>query len=176
MIRRLIPLCLVFAACRVEEAPVPKSTPPATSAALKTLALNGDPGKALSVHDAKASKEERILVEGRIQEVVKGFASFKLIDTSLDYCGAGGSMDDCSTPWDYCCIPKDEIIAATVLVEVREGGKIVKIDALPGLKLLDLVVVKGKRIEDEHGNVTVLADGWFRRERPELRDGLEWPE
>ena len=48
-------------------------------------------------------------------------------------------------------------------------------DALPGLRLLDRIAVKGKLVHDAHGNATILADGWFRRDRPPLRDGLRWP-
>ena len=48
--------------------------------------------------------------------------------------------------------------------------------ALPKLRLLDLVAVKGKLVKDGHGNVIVRATGWFRRDRQELGDDLRWPE
>jgi hypothetical protein len=47
---------------------------------------------------------------------------------------------------------------------------------MPSLRLLDLLVVKGTVEKDEHGNVTVVAVGWHRRERPDLPEGLHWPE
>jgi hypothetical protein len=53
---------------------------------------------------------------------------------------------------------------------------VIKSPELPGLRLLDTVVVKGKRVVDEHGNVAIHATGWHRRERPKLREGLHWPE
>ena len=28
---------------------------------------------------------------------------------------------------------------------------------------------------DEHGNVTLLAKGWFRRQQPDLPDYVQWP-
>ncbi len=66
---------------------------------------------------------------------------------------------------------------ATLVVEARGAdGKPLKAGALSGLRLLDLVAVKGKVEKDEHGNVTVVTSGWFTRERPKLREGLRWPE
>jgi len=168
-------LALVVACGCEEKKPVKKAEAPA--AGLDKFAMAQDPGPSISVLEAKQSDADEVVVEGRVQEIVKGFASFKLIDKSLDYCGAGGSEDDkCPTPWDYCCTPQPEIVAATLLVEVRDNSKIVKTQEIPGLRLLDLVVVKGKRVKDEHGNVTLLATGWYKRERPKLREGLSWPE
>jgi hypothetical protein len=69
------------------------------------------------------------------------------------------------------------VAVATISVEARGAdGKPLRADALPGLRLLDLVVAKGKVEKDEHGNVTVVTTGWFSRERPKLPDGLRWPE
>jgi hypothetical protein len=68
------------------------------------------------------------------------------------------------------------VAVATLNVEARgPDGKPLKADSVPGLRLLDLVVAKGKVEKDDHGNVTVVATGWFSRERPELPDGLDWP-
>ena len=164
-------------ACGGEEKKKTGKKAEAPAAGLDKFVMAQDPGPAISVKEAKKSDAEEVIVEGRVQEIVAGFASFKLIDRSLDYCGAGGSEDDkCPTPWDYCCTPQPEIVAATLLVEVRDNSKIVKTLQIPGLRLLDLVVVKGKLIKDEHGNVTILATGWYNRERPKLREGLSWPE
>ena len=65
---------------------------------------------------------------------------------------------------------------ATLNVEARgHDGRPLSAASLPGLRLLDLVVAKGKVEKDEHGNVTVVTTGWFTRERPTLPDGLDWP-
>ena len=171
-------LCSLTLACGgAEDKP---ATPPAkTAPGIAKLTLSKDPGEALSVakaRDAKANDE--VIVVGRISNIVKGYASFNLIDTALDYCGSGSdAMEQCATPWDYCCIANDEKAEATVVVEAHGAdGKVIPSASLPGLRLLDLVAVKGKLQKDEHGNVTVLASGWHRRERPSLRDGLTWPE
>jgi len=69
------------------------------------------------------------------------------------------------------------VAVATISVEARgPDGRPLKADTVPGFRLLDLVVAKGKVEKDEHGNVTVVATGWFTRERPKLPEGLHWPE
>ena len=159
-----------------------KKTPPAPvadSPALEGLTLAADPGDALSVEDAKAAAPgSEVVAVGRIRNIVKGFASFQLTDTGLDYCGSGADqMEQCPTPWDYCCLPQGEVNEATLLVEARdEKGEALAAGKLPGLRRLDLVVVKGKLAKDEHGNVTIEATGWHRRERPKLHDKVRWPE
>ncbi len=149
--------------------------PPALAAV--DLALASDPGAALSVKAAKEKGHgEEVVVEGRVQEIVKGLAVFRLIDASLDYCGQRpGTMTD-DTPWDYCCETPETRTAATLTVESRGPDGRVRAGAMPSLRLLDLVAVKGRAEKDEHGNVTVVTTGWFRRERPDLPDGLHWPE
>jgi hypothetical protein len=177
MRRNLAFALILVAACAKEEGPSPSSAAPAPSPGLAKLVLKADPGEALPVLQAKEGADGDVLVAGRVGQIVQGFASFRLVDASLAYCGAGGAADDCPTPWDYCCIPKNELTAATLVVEARDAdGKPLRAGSLPGLRLLDLAVVRGKLTRDAHGNVVVLADGWFRRERPDLREGLRWPE
>jgi len=174
---RLIPTLLVLAACAKEEAAPPPSGA-SRGPSLERFNLAEDPGGGIAVLEARKTADGDVVVVGRVGWIVKGYGSFQLVDESLAYCGAGGdSMDDCSTPWDYCCISKDEKNAATLVVEAHdEAGRPVKTDALPGLRLLDLVAVKGKLTRDAHGNPIVVATGWHRRERPDLREGLHWPE
>ena len=157
--------------CAKEEAAPP--TTPKAEAGLARFALKADPGEALSIEDAKeAAPKDEVIAVGRIRAVVKGFASFQLTDEFLDYC-----MEQCATPWDYCCLPQEEVNDATLIVEARDAsGKVLQTADLPGLRNLDLVAVKGKLVKDEHGNVTIEATGWFRRERPKLHDKVRWPE
>jgi hypothetical protein len=74
-----------------------------------------------------------------------------------------------------------ERAAATLAVEVRGvDGRVLGVGR-PGpvllpLRLLDLVAVKGRIEKDEHGNVTIVETMRYVRERPELPDGLHWPE
>jgi hypothetical protein len=174
----LIGLALLPLACSKEE---PKA-PAARTAFLphpdaSRFVLGADPGDALSVRAAKEKGPgEEVIVVGRISNIVKGVVAYNLVDEELDYCGKGSAADSCKTPWDYCCVDAGERAAATLSVEARgTDGKILT-GALPGLRLLDLVAVKGKVEKDEHGNVTVVATGWFPRERPDLPKDLHWPE
>jgi hypothetical protein len=69
------------------------------------------------------------------------------------------------------------VAVATINVQARgSDGKLMPAGSLPGLRLLDLVVVKGKVEKDAQGNVAVITTGWFSRERPTLPDDLHWPE
>ncbi len=163
-------LALVAFACGAKEA----EKPPALAAV--DLGLAADPGTAVAVKQAKEKGHgEEVVVVGRISNIVKGLATFNLVDESLPRCGPG-NMPDCKTPWDYCCEPADVRAAATLTVEARGPDGRILAGAMPSLRLLDLVAVKGKLEKDEHGNVTVIVAGWFRRERPVLPDGLNWPE
>ncbi len=173
--RRVLVIATLLFACSGEEPK--KAAPPATPPL--DLLLKADPGEALSVLVAKEEGPgEEVVVVGRIKTIVKGFASFQLIDQALDYCGSGGdSMEDCPTPWDYCCIAGPVQNEHTLVVDADgEDGKVMKASGLAGLRLLDLVKVKGKLSRDEHDNVTLHATGWFLVERPNLREGLRWPE
>lgn len=168
----LISLALLPLGCGKEEAP------PATTgrvAELKTA--EADPGPAVSVKQAKEKGHgEEVVVQGRVSNIVKGYATFNLVDEALDYCGQQEPGDSCATPWDYCCIASEDRAAATLSVELRGPDGKVAAGVLPSLRLLDLVAVKGKVEKDQHGNVTVVTTDLFRRERPKLRDGLHWPE
>lgn len=179
MIRSLMIVALVFAAgCgSKDEKKQAEPAPVAVDFALAKLMLDKDPGEALAVEDAKdAAPKDEVVVVGRIDNIVKGYATFNIVDEVLDYCNSGNDpMENCATPWDYCCTNPDIKADGTMTVEVRgEDGKVVK-STLP-FRLLDLVVVKGKLVKDEHGNVSVRANSWFRRERPELKGELRWPE
>ncbi|MCK6461676.1 MAG: hypothetical protein L6Q95_17475 [Planctomycetes bacterium] len=171
-------LALLLSACGKEEPAKPLPTQvylPFPD--VDRFALDGDPGEALSVSETKEKGSgEEVVVEGRISNIVKGITIFNLVDEDLYYCGKGGAEDKCKTPWDYCCVDASERAKGTLAVEMRgPDGKPIR-GPLTALRLLDLVAVKGKVEKDEHGNVTVVATGWFRRERPELPDDLHWPE
>jgi hypothetical protein len=175
----LLALALAPAGCG--DAAEKPAAPPAAGrgdASVEALHLAADPGEALAVADAKAKAPlDEAVVVGRIDSIVKGLATMTVVDASLDYCGVGGDpMENCETPWDYCCTAKDAKTANTMTVElVNAGGETLEASELP-LRLLDLVAFRGKLEKDEHGNVTLLATGFFRRDRPKLPDGLRWPQ
>jgi len=155
----------------------PENTPEPDAGVSATI-VTTDLGDAISVAEAmKGAPIEEAVVLGRINNIVKGYASFNLTDKALEYCGEVIKEDDCKTPWDYCCIDADTQKANRLNVGIYDkDGNILEAASLPGLRLLDLVAVKGKVSKDEHGNVSIEATSIQRRERPELADDLRWPQ
>jgi len=167
----------LLAACGGEQPggqhPAPKAGDPSAA-----LALAADPGEAVSVLDAKEKGpgDATIVVQGRVYDLTKGWAILKLMDTELKYCGEVHA-EGCKTPWDYCCDTPEAHREHELLVEFRgDNGKPIKTDALPKTRLLDLMKIRGKMTKDEHGSLVLLADGLWQVERPELPEGLDWPE
>lgn len=171
----LVPLSLLFPACSGDAAGA-TSAPPNPEAT--KFVRSADPGTALGVVAAKAKgAQEHVVVEGRLHEIVQGLAILKLMDTELDYCGQIDESDKCPTPWDYCCDTKEERLAKSLLVELRGAdGRPLSTPSLPELRLCDLVKVSGRLDKDEHGNLVLVADGYYRAERPTLPDHVKWPQ
>jgi len=110
-----------------------------------------------------ANDQDDVVVVGRVggseNPWTGGVAAFSIVDRSLTSCNEMEG-DTCQTPWDYCC--EADRPKATVLVKfVDDSGKVVKEDArrLLNLKELQTVVIKGKAIRDDAGNVSIAASG-----------------
>lgn len=182
MTRSLLALTTAFllAACGAEKAPTttPSDTGSGTTPAKAQdgLLLAEKPADAVPVNDAKGKTEgDEVVVVGRVSDIAKGYAAFTMTDASVPYCGEGEAQCGCPTPWDYCC-EEERAKASRLPVELRDakGEPIATNDT--GLRLLDLVVVRGTLAKTESGGLMILAkDGWFRAERPDLPDGLLWP-
>jgi len=175
----MITALLALVACggeakKDETAKTPEAKPVAGVAA---AIVTTDLGTAMSVAEAmKGAPIDEAVVLGRISKIVKGYAAFNLTDQALEYCGEKIPEDDCKTPWDYCCIDSATQTSNRLTVGIYDkDGNILKAADLPGLRLLDLVAIKGKVIKDEHGNVSIHATSIQRRERPKLPDDLRWP-
>lgn len=169
--------CLaLLGACGPGEPPLTYSTVDAAPAVQKVV-LKADPGAAEHVKAAKAAgARDKVIVTGRIADVVGGFAAFRIMDVAIPYCGEKNPEDHCKTPWDYCCESSTTRSENSLLVEVRGAdGKPLQTPALPDLRLLDVVKVTGKLAVDEHKNQVLLADGIFRAARPEVPADLDWP-
>jgi hypothetical protein len=172
--------CFALASCSGGESEGSGGTgaPPVAATKNAGFRLAAEPSGALRIEEVRklgpASGE--VVVYGRVLEIVPGYAVFRMIDQELDYCGSGSDpMDTCPTPWDYCCIPDEKKAEHRLVVEARNAKDEVIEDPLADLRLLDLVVAKGKLERDENGNTTIVASGWFVKERPKLPEGLDWP-
>ena len=112
--------------------------------------LVSEPESAQTVDEAKATAKEgdRIVLRGRIggrKEPMSSESSvLTMMDTSIPHC-ADNPDDKCATPWDYCCVPKDQIAAHSATVQiVGADGSSTGIDPkAAGLSELDVIVVEG---------------------------------
>jgi hypothetical protein len=131
---------------------------------------------AVSVLEAKAAGAKKdVAVVGRVREITPGFAAFTLTDVALTYCGQT-EKEGCENPWDYCCHDTADIAKHTIAVAVKTpGGEVVAAPSLPELRNLDLVVVVGELVKGADGEVTLVAKGWHRRERPALPASVRFP-
>jgi hypothetical protein len=173
--RNWIVLLCALAACGGEEGKTEQKQPAAPEHAEWRMAE--DPGTAYSVADAKEElPTEEVVVVGRIHRMVKGYATFTLMDDKLDFCGEVNKTDGCKTPWDYCCDTNEDRTLYSLNVQFEdENGGVVKTARIGDIRHCDLVAVRGTVTKDEHGNVTVHAKQWFRKERPELPDDIRFP-
>jgi len=160
---------LGFAGCSEN----PSAERPAASspdAAKAEFLLASEPAGAKGVAEFRrtAADDEQVVVVGRVggdtNPWVEGAAAFLITDMSLKPCSEREG-DNCPTPWDYCCdlgVLKD---SKEMVKVVDEQGDLVRTDAkeLLGVKELDTVVVRGRTQKDDAGNVTVLAEGVFKR-------------
>jgi hypothetical protein len=150
---------LLLAACGAEADP-----PRAAAAGLPAhYRLARPPAAARDVIDvhAHAVQDEVVEVRGVAGGFVDGLAAFTLVDASLPDCRNGRPDSPCGTPWDYCCTDPQELAVASVTVELREGGRVLRKDlrGCDGLDHLVPVAVRGRVERDAAGNVIVVAEG-----------------
>jgi hypothetical protein len=162
----LVGLSLLAAGCGSSEV---ASTPSEGYSATESKYLvDREPAGAIPVGEARETTEDGQdvtlvgLIGGSSEPFVDGLAAFTIVDPKVPYCAA---EEGCPTPWDYCCTQdqvKDNI--ATVKI-VDEAGRPVVHGArgLLGVKELSTVVVKGKAMRDDQGNLTVSANQVFVR-------------
>lgn len=161
----LVALALCSSGCQ------PKATE--SSAASKTpiassILVSVEPTGAVPVGDARDNSEngQEItlvgLIGGSSQPFVEGLAAFTIVDPKVPYCAA---EEGCPTPWDYCCqteAVKDNIATVKML---DDSGRPFSQSAREILNVTELstVVVKGKALRDDKGNLTIAASQIFVR-------------
>lgn len=154
----------------------PAATPPATVSLPTDLFVEAAPPDARGVGelkaDAQASGSITITgkVGGRVNPFVEGAAIFVLTDGALKSC-TDLHPGACETPWDYCCEPKDSLMANTATIQVVDkDGKPLRtsLEGAHGLIGLATVTVVGTIAEKgddllivnaEHIHVTPSAGG-----------------
>jgi len=151
--------------------PKPTTTTAAPAPALPAnLFLTAAPADAKDVKDAKAAAKtgDTVVLTGRIggskEPFVPGRALFTLVDGHLPACGETSKEDDCETPWDFCCEPRDTMTANTATVQVvgPEGQPLkTSLENVQGLKKLAKVTIVGKVAKAEPGNLLIEATGIY---------------
>lgn len=138
---------------------------PKSSALPASFALATEPAGAKNVKEVVASAKtgDEVTVVGRVGIDGSDRAYFTLVDLSLKSCKE--NMDECKTPWDFCCTSADEMPKVTAMVQFRDGANPIATNVLgfQGLDHLSTVVVKGKAEKDATGNLVVAASGIFVR-------------
>ena len=147
------------------------ATPGPSANGLKYL-LDQEPSEAKDVVGVRKTVKngDAVVIVGRIggsdNPWIENRAAFKIVDRSLKAC-SDIPGDSCPIPWDYCC-ETDKLPTGTALVKVvDEQGNLVKEDArqLLGVKELATVVIEGKAERDKIGNLTILANGVFIKQK-----------
>lgn len=179
MTSRLLPrlLLLPLLPLALSSCGEPASEPPAPArAGAPSRLLASEPAGAVPVLEALSRPVgETVTVVGRLQKKHATLASFRLTDDKVQDCLRCGMPGGCKTPWDYCC-HKDEMLKSSLTAELRDAaGRPVPVEGWD-IRELDLVVVRGVLAKGDGSRpLLLIQDGWFRRERPDVPDGLKWP-
>ena len=172
-ITRLLVLPLLLAAAVACDGEASTTTPGTATAGPDwpaDLVTDAAPADAQGVAAAKGTAAEggTIVIRGRIggspDPFVEGRAVMTIADTdAIVDCkamSANGSMEDgCTTTWDYCCEPQDQIVANTATVQVVDAaGRPLhrSLSDLAGLAPLAVVVVEGTVGPRPSANVLVV--------------------
>ncbi len=137
--------------------------------------LADEPDGAVGVITAREEVEDgqEVVVVGRIggsaKPWIEGRAAFVLADAAAlaeadaETCSEDGCEEECTKA---CCARDKELFGGTALVKfMDEQGRTLAADAreLFGVKVKDMVVVRGRAKRDESGNLTILANGLYLR-------------
>jgi hypothetical protein len=147
------------------------SAPPAGSGTASPVwLLTQAPADARTVGEIKPSAVEgdTVVLRGRIggrkDPITPGMAVFIVIDPGVPSCDQIPG-DNCSTPWDYCCEPRESLNANSATIQlVDEAGNPIAVDlAGLGLRPLDEVVVIGTIGPRPSGQILIVrATGMYR--------------
>jgi hypothetical protein len=168
-------VCAVgIAGCEREPADAPSEADKGTTAdraaslpADLFLALAPDGARGVGELKADDSVTGAVVVRGRIggrvEPFVKGSAVFLLADADMKDCSQLHG-DTCPRPWDYCCEPKDSLLANTATVQVvGDDGQPLRIDLAgrQGLEPLREIVVTGDVASRAGGSLVINARGIY---------------
>lgn len=141
---------------------VPRASPPSGFFVEKQPENVRDVSEARKSGTLKAG--DKVVLRGRVggskEPFVAGRAMMTLVGRGLKACNENPD-DKCTKPWDYCCEPKEDILANSVTVQVVDAkGQVLRTDmkGRRGLKELSEVVVVGKVASADGKAVVVNAE------------------
>jgi len=111
------------------------ATAPDDVTPIATLKQSAKAGDRVTVH---------VVVGGRVSPIVEGRASATIVDATMHNTCLGGD-DHCTTPWDYCCEPRDTLTnnMATLQV-VDETGRVLAADLTKHLGSGSTLIAQGR--------------------------------
>lgn len=131
--------------------------------------LENAPGSAPDVADAKKGlkKGDTVVLKGRIggskDPFVKDRAVFTVVGRALKACNEIPG-DTCKYPWDYCCDPRDQILANSATIQVTDAKGMPLRTDIKGrweIKELSEVVIVGTVAESRGAALIVNATGLY---------------
>lgn len=160
----MLTVLLTLPACRESAEPV--GSVQTTPAWLLTQA----PTDARTVGEIKplAVEGDRVVMRGRIggrkDPITPGVGVFMVVDPGVPSCDQIPG-DNCPSPWDYCCEPRDSLTANSATIQlVDDAGKPIESDLSgAGLRPLDEVVIIGTVGPRPSAQIlTIRATGLYR--------------
>lgn len=157
----LLSFVLLTTGCDQADEPVreqPAGEQPSAAEVPADLFVDTAPADSRSVSDVRASAKagEEVVLRGKIGGRDKPFvgekAMFVVVDETMQPCPPD---EGCPTPWDYCCLPPDEIAAKSATIQVARDGKVLAkgLEGVHGLAPLAEVVVSGTVTSTDGGLV-----------------------
>lgn len=156
----LVSLLLVACGGADSESPEPSNDETATvgmPAALWSATPLADAVNVIDVRESGKDGDE-VVLRGTLQDF-GDYATFRLVEDSLDDCSEMAEPDHCATPWDYCCEDPERLAELTVNVEFLEGDLPAEwtLRGQHGLDRLSEVTVAGTLRVDDAGNLRLEA-------------------
>ncbi|MFA9478140.1 hypothetical protein ACERK3_07495 [Phycisphaerales bacterium AB-hyl4] len=137
---------------------------PASPALPATLFLADAPAgepQDIAVLAAEAVDGQEVVLQGRIggrrEPFVANRAVMVLTDVNAVTCHAAGDVG-CSTPWDYCCVPREQLQGKVASVQVvDETGQPLRTSLQAGgLEPLTQVIVQGVARREAGGDALII--------------------
>jgi len=146
------------AAPTTDESAAQTSAAPGDTTLPDTLFLTEAPTEVASLLEARQSAAVgdevafAARIGGRVDPFTKQAAVFLVADRAVPTCVDKHGPDGCPTPWDYCCEPKDNLLANLATVQIVDAdGRPLRTSArgVRGLDpMADIIVVGTVRTAD----------------------------